>query len=139
MGRTPPEAMLKNGLISVGILMESTLMLCKTLPKVFLFHFTNPSQEDMVFNNRPWSMHSSLVVFQKWSQDFIVYDRKKLRVPVWVKFPGLPLPCWPFIESIANTLGKVITKEHEFFLMFLSDKFAKGIVNRLNKRPTWQG
>lgn len=34
---------------------------------------------------------------------------------MWLEFPGLPLPCWPFIESIANTLGKVITKEREKF------------------------
>ena len=34
---------------------------------------------------------------------------------MWVEFLGLPLPCWPFIESIAKTLGKVITKENEKF------------------------
>ena len=31
------------------------------------------------------------------------------------EFPGLPLPCWPFIESIAKALGKVVTKEPENF------------------------
>lgn len=57
-------------------------------------------------------MCSSLLVFQKWSRDFTVSDDKKLRVPVWVEFPGLPLPCWPFIESLAQALG---TKEPEKF------------------------
>ena len=60
-------------------------------------------------------MRSSLLVFQKWSRDFTVSDDKKLKVPMWVKFPGLPLPCWPFIESIAKALSKVVTKEHENF------------------------
>ena len=53
--------------------------------------------------------------FQKWAQDFTIFDDKKLRVPVWVEFPGLPFPCWHFIESIAQTLGKVITKDPEKF------------------------
>ena len=56
-----------------------------------------------------------MLVFQRWSRDFIVFDDKKLRVPMSIELSGLPLPCWPFIESIANTLGKVITKEHEKF------------------------
>ena len=30
-------------------------------------------------------------------------------------YPSLPLPCWHFIESIAHTLGKVITKNMNFF------------------------
>ena len=34
---------------------------------------------------------------------------------MWVKFSGLPLPCWSFIESIAKTLGKVVTMEPEKF------------------------
>ena len=34
---------------------------------------------------------------------------------MWVEFLGLSLPRWPFIESIANTLGKVITKDNEIF------------------------
>lgn len=58
-------------------------------------------------------MRSSLLVFQKWSRDFTVSNDKKLRVPVWFEFPGLPLPCWPFIESIAQALGKLVTKEPE--------------------------
>ena len=58
-------------------------------------------------------MHSSLLVFKKWSRNFTVSDDKKLRVPVWVEFPSLTLSCWPFIEAISNTLGKVITKEHD--------------------------
>ena len=60
-------------------------------------------------------MRSSLLVFQKWLRDFTISDDKKLRFPVWVEFPGLPLPCWPFIESIANILSKVVTKEHDKF------------------------
>ena len=34
---------------------------------------------------------------------------------MWVEFPGLPLPCWHFIEAIAQTLCKVVTKEPEKF------------------------
>ena len=91
-------------------------MLCKTLPKVFfLFRFANPSQAEAVFTNGPWSVRSSLLVFQRWSRDFTISDDKKLRVSVWVEFPGLPLSCWHFIEAIAQTLGKVVTKEPEKF------------------------
>ena len=57
-----------------------------------------------------------MLIFQKWSRDFTVSDDKKLKVPVWVEFPGLPLPCWPFIESIAKSLGKFITKEPKKFV-----------------------
>lgn len=34
---------------------------------------------------------------------------------MWVEFRGLPLPCWPFIKSISQALGKVFTKEPENF------------------------
>ena len=88
----------------------------QNLTKGFLlFHFANPLQADAVFTNEPWSVRSSLLVFQKWSRDFSVSDDKKLRVPIWVEFLGLPLPCWPFIESIAQALGKVVTEEPEIF------------------------
>ena len=60
-------------------------------------------------------MRSSLLFFQKLSRDFTVSDDKNLKVPVWVELPGLSLPCWPFIESIAKTFGKVVTKEPENF------------------------
>ena len=81
----------------------------------FLFRFANPSQAEAIFTNDPWSIRSSLLVFQRWSRDFTVSDDKKLSVPVWVKFLGLPLSCWHFIEAIAQTLGKVVTKEPEKF------------------------
>ena len=95
-----------------GIFLDAMQKLTKGF---FLFHFGNPSQAEAVFTNDPWSVRSSLLVFQRWSRDFTVSDDKKLRVPVWVEFLGLPFPCWHFIEAIAQTLGKVVTKEPEKF------------------------
>ena len=45
----------------------------------------------------------------------MVSNDKNLKVNVWVEFCSLALPCWPFIESIADTLEKVIAKEHDKF------------------------
>ena len=67
-------------------------------------------------------MHSSLLTFQIWSRDFTISDDNEIMVPMWVEFSSLSLPYWPFIEYIANTLGKVITKEHKFLFKARSQK-----------------
>ena len=104
----------ENGLTRARLLMEFPLMLCKTLPNFFIFFcFVKPSLADMVLSNGPWSLHSSLFIFQIWSRYFTISNENKLRVLVWVEFLGVPLPCWSFIESISNSLGKVITKKYE--------------------------
>ena len=97
---------------SMGVRLDVVQNLTKGF---FLLLFANPSQAEAVFTNGPWSVRFSLLVFLRWSRDFTVSDDKKLRVFVWVEFPGLPLPCWHFIESIAQTFGKVVTKEPKKF------------------------
>ncbi len=86
--RTPTEAMLRECVnknwTPHGVRLDTVQNLTKGF--FLFFRFANPSQADAI-------LRSSLLVFEKWSQDFTVSEDKKLRVPVWVEFPGLPLPC----------------------------------------------
>lgn len=112
VGRTPPESMLWEWMAKSctpqGIQVEGIQRLTKGF---FLFHFGNPSQTDHIFIHGPWTVRSSLLVFQRWSRDFSVSDDNKLRVLIWVEFLGLPIPCWSFLQAIVQTLGKVISVE----------------------------
>lgn len=60
----------------------------------FLFYFANPSQARAVVSYGPWSIHSSLLVFQPWTKSFFVTNQVSLRVLIWVEFLGLPFPLW---------------------------------------------
>lgn len=55
------------------------------------------------------------MVFQRWSRDFVVSDDQKLKVPVWVELPGIPIPCWSFLPAIVQTVSKVVCLELDKF------------------------
>ena len=68
VGQTPPEAMLKEWVNKCWTPHGVCLDVVQNLTKGFLlFYFANSSQAEVVFTNGPWSVCSSLLVFQKWS------------------------------------------------------------------------
>lgn len=67
--------------------------------------------------------------------NFSILDDKKLRVPVWAEFPGLPLPCWPFMQTIAQSIGKVVYLEPDHFLMLT---LKRGYVLRSTFLTNWK-
>lgn len=50
---------------------------------------------------------------QKWEHDF-EFDRKNTQVPLWVKFPGLPVEYWPVeaLSKIASVVGRLMHTDH---------------------------
>ncbi|XP_057871173.1 uncharacterized protein LOC131077647 [Cryptomeria japonica] len=116
VGRIPPESMLHDWVAKAwsphGVRLNGVQSLTKGF---FLFHFSNPSHVEAILSHGPWTVRSSLLVFQHWSHNFSVSDDKKLRAPVWVEFPSLPLPCWPFMQTIAQSVGKVVCLEPNHF------------------------
>lgn len=102
----------------------------------FLFHFSNPSHVEVILSHGPWTVLSFVLVFQHRSRDFSIWDDKKLRVPVLVEFPGLPLPCRPFMQTIAKSIGKVVCLEPDHFFLMLALK--RGFVLRSRFHATWK-
>lgn len=116
-GCNPPKHVLKDWVVKNWNPHEICLEGIQSLTKgFFLFHFSDPSHVDAIFAKGPWNIRASLLIFQHWSRDFSIFDDKKLNILVWVKFLGLPLPYWPFMQAIAQKLGRVICLEHDYFL-----------------------
>lgn len=110
------KACCTNGFPRFGHLRVLTLKAFKSLPKVFLlFFFRTPGQVEHMFVRDPWTVRPPLLVFQHWSHDFGVYDGSKLKVPIWVEFPGLPIPCWSVLSAIVQTISKVVCLEPDKF------------------------
>ncbi|XP_057812612.2 uncharacterized protein LOC131026697 [Cryptomeria japonica] len=116
VGRMPPESVLKDWVNKAWVPHGVRLEMVQNLTKgFFLFCFSEVSHVQAILGHSPWYVWCSLLVFQAWTCDFAISDETKLRVPVWIEFPGLPLPCVPFLNHIASSLGRVVCVEPDRF------------------------
>lgn len=67
------------------------------------------SEEDMneIFYTGPYSMNNRPLILKKWCPNFDFSAEFLTEVPLWVKFPRLPVSCWSgdSLSRIANALG----------------------------------
>jgi hypothetical protein len=78
----------------------------------YVFLFENKADRDLIFRNGPYFMGSRGMYLNKWTPDFSPENDIPSAVPVWVRFPFLPLHCWndKTIKNIGNALGRFIDR-----------------------------
>jgi len=75
-----------------------------------IFKFESESDMNEVLNGGPYSVYGRLLIL-KTMPDFFDFDTSDLiRMPVWVRFPNLPLQCWSplCLSKLASVIGKPV-------------------------------
>ncbi|KAK1265311.1 hypothetical protein QJS04_geneDACA022439 [Acorus gramineus] len=60
-----------------------------------------------VLEGGPWTMDNRLFVLKKWSPSVRMEQERITSIPIWVKFPNLPLHLWTkeCLGKIASSVG----------------------------------
>lgn len=77
----------------------------------FLFKFLCSEDYNMVWNCGPYYLNDKPFILKKWSKDFHPIKKNFVEIPIWVKFPNLPLCCWndTSFSKIASKVGIPLT------------------------------
>ncbi|KAK1299352.1 hypothetical protein QJS10_CPB14g01366 [Acorus calamus] len=73
----------------------------------FVVNFDNEEDLQVVLEGGPWTMASRPFVLQRWSP-FVKIELERLTtIPIWIKFPDLPLHMWTLecLSKIASAIG----------------------------------
>ena len=73
----------------------------------FLVHFASTDDRNEVLYGGPHSFNSQPIIVKQWTTD-LDFNKEVLRViPIWVRFPSLPLNCWTpdSLSRIGSVLG----------------------------------
>ncbi|CAH9082606.1 unnamed protein product [Cuscuta europaea] len=78
-----------------------------------IFKFKNEQDRTKVFTEGPYNIIGRLLFLKMLSEDFTFDDEAFLKVPIWVKFPNLPLNLWneEAMSLIASKVGVPITTD----------------------------
>lgn len=62
------------------------------------------SKEDMksIFHAGPYTINNKPIILKPWSPDFDLNEEFLIEIPLWVRFPKLPMCCWGF-----NSLSRI--------------------------------
>ena len=59
-----------------------------------VFNFDSEMDMLKVLNGGPYSVHGRLLILKIMPEFFDFDTSDMLRMPVWIRFPNLPLQCW---------------------------------------------
>ncbi|CAH9084853.1 unnamed protein product, partial [Cuscuta epithymum] len=59
-----------------------------------IFKFGNEEDRLKVLHDGPYNVFGKLLMLKVLSEDFSFEDEEFLKVPIWVKFPKLPMKLW---------------------------------------------
>ncbi|CAH9115694.1 unnamed protein product [Cuscuta epithymum] len=78
-----------------------------------IFKFTNEEDRTKVLHNGPYNVFGKLLMLKELSDDFSFEDEEFLKVPIWVKFPKLPMKLWndEAMSEVASMVGVPITTD----------------------------
>uniref|UniRef100_M1DNN1 Endonuclease/exonuclease/phosphatase n=1 Tax=Solanum tuberosum TaxID=4113 RepID=M1DNN1_SOLTU len=73
----------------------------------FLVRFASLDDRDEVLYSRPHMLNNRPIIAKTWSPDFDLSKEVLQTIPIWVKFPNLPLNCWGIqsLSRISSGLG----------------------------------
>ncbi|XP_019239041.1 PREDICTED: uncharacterized protein LOC109219080 [Nicotiana attenuata] len=73
----------------------------------FVIRFSNLEERDQILYSGPHTVNNKLVIMKAWTEDFNIHDEVLKTIPLWVRFPNLPLNCWSMkaLCKIGSTLG----------------------------------
>lgn len=75
-----------------------------------IFKFESELDMNAVLNGGPYSIYGRLLILKP-MPDYFDFDTSELiRMPVWVRFPNLPLQCWSplCLSKLASVIGKPV-------------------------------
>ncbi|KAH0686275.1 hypothetical protein KY289_017033 [Solanum tuberosum] len=63
-----------------------------------------------VFYNGTYTINNKPIILKPWSIDFDLSKEFPMEIPLWVKFPNLPMTCWSknSLSRIASAVGKPV-------------------------------
>ncbi|KAK1261263.1 hypothetical protein QJS04_geneDACA018017 [Acorus gramineus] len=73
----------------------------------FLVQFNLAEEMTKVLEGGPWTMANRPFIIQKWSPEIRLEQAKLTTIPIWVKFPNLPLHLWTpsALGRVASLIG----------------------------------
>lgn len=88
--------------------LKGTLQIMPRGNGFFMFKFSSEVEMQRVLENGPWFVHGKPLVLKRWSPDTPFEHQRLTSIPIWVRFPQLPLKYWSkgAMEIIASTLGQ---------------------------------
>ncbi|CAH9095681.1 unnamed protein product [Cuscuta europaea] len=78
-----------------------------------VFKFKNEADRTKVMLEGPYILYGKLLVLKVLSDDFSFEDDEFLKVPIWIKFPKLPVRLWneDTISEVASKVGIPLTTD----------------------------
>ncbi|XP_019235531.1 PREDICTED: uncharacterized protein LOC109215869 [Nicotiana attenuata] len=74
----------------------------------YIFKFQTVEDRDLVLQSGPYTYHNKPMILRNWEIDFYFDPECLSTVPLWVKFPGLPVGYWSpeALGKLASGIGK---------------------------------
>ncbi|WMV19836.1 hypothetical protein MTR67_013221 [Solanum verrucosum] len=60
----------------------------------YIIRFQNKEDMQEVFYNGPYTINNKPIILKPWSINFDLSKEFPTEIPLWVKFPNLPMTCW---------------------------------------------
>ncbi|CAH9092862.1 unnamed protein product [Cuscuta europaea] len=78
-----------------------------------IFKFQNEVDRTKVLHEGPYMVFGKLLMLKELSDDFSFEDAEFLKVPIWIKFPKLPMKLWndEAMSEVASMVGIPITTD----------------------------
>ncbi|XP_070035901.1 uncharacterized protein [Nicotiana tomentosiformis] len=73
----------------------------------FLIHFHNMEYRNRAMSSTPNTINNKPIIMREWTTDFNFKEEMPSTLPLWVRFPNLPMNCWGVksLSRIASSLG----------------------------------
>ncbi|XP_019250988.1 PREDICTED: uncharacterized protein LOC109229896 [Nicotiana attenuata] len=128
IGENPYEKAMENIVMSVSN--------CVTKPQILLhaegyciFRVNTIADRDPVLQSGPYSYRNKPMVLKLWEIDFSFNSDVLSTIPVWVRFPGLPVGFWSTeaLSKMASAIGKPLYTD-KFTAHFEKISYARILV-----------
>nr|XP_016466283.1 PREDICTED: uncharacterized protein LOC107789027 [Nicotiana tabacum]XP_016466284.1 PREDICTED: uncharacterized protein LOC107789027 [Nicotiana tabacum] len=76
----------------------------------FVIRFSNLEEKNQVLYFGPHTVNNRPIIMKAWSEEFNVQNEVLKTIPLWVRFPNLPINCWSMkaLRKIGSTLGNPV-------------------------------
>ncbi|CAH9093069.1 unnamed protein product [Cuscuta europaea] len=78
-----------------------------------IFKFQDGEDRSKVLHGGPYTVFGKLLMLKELSEDFTFEDEEFLKIPIWIKFPKLPMCLWndEAMSEVASRVGVPITTD----------------------------
>ncbi|KAK4710278.1 hypothetical protein R3W88_004791 [Solanum pinnatisectum] len=74
----------------------------------YIIRFQTKENMQEILYNGPYTINNKPIILKRWSIDFDLSKEFPTEIPLWVKFPDLPMTCWSkdSLSRIGSAVGK---------------------------------